>query len=51
MSALESAAADPSNAIAPDVARPVRHKRKHAKHPARHAPQVAVKPAKASPRR
>jgi hypothetical protein len=51
MSALESAAADPSDAIAPDTERPVRHKRKHAKPPARHAPQVAVKPAKASPRR
>ena len=51
MSAAEPAMTDPSDAIAPDAARPVRHKRKHAKHPARHAPRVAVKPAKASPRR
>ena len=51
MSALESAVADPSDAIAADVARPVRHKRKHAKHPARHAPRVAVKLTKSSPTR
>ena len=51
MSAAEAEIADPSDAIAPDPAPAVRHKRKHAKHPARPAPRVAVKPAKPSPAR
>lgn len=51
MSAAEPEMVDPSDAIAPAPAPPVRHKRKHAKHPARHAPHVAVKPAKPSPAR
>jgi hypothetical protein len=51
MSAAEPEIADSSDAIAPDAARPARHKRKHAKPPARHVVRVAVKPAKASPRR